>query len=315
MTSCMSFGKNIILNKFHRGYGTPRKRGSKEIHSRRTRDLYLAEFARFCFWLFNVMGYNPYMMMDEAAMYIQAYLDHLAWKGLRWATIHTALAALCKVFDRKMANYVIPVDHLAPIKGRIVTPASLEAEKKYPLEAKFCRVVGIRLDEYIKLTGRDFVRSHGLYWVIVRQGKGGKKQYQLIPKRWAAFVEKFFKRVGKDERVFDPKVMKALSTHRYRRELAREMYFTYKKILDTNPDAARIFEEMICKTMRRAGVDPNSKPDMRRLNKPYVTQGKVQESMKAQGMPTTYNRLALMMVAVYHLSHWRANVVVQNYMR
>lgn len=32
-------------------------------------------------------------------------------------------------------------------------------------------------------------------------------------------------------------------------------------------------------------------------------------------MPTVCNRLALMMVAGYHLPHWRANVVVQNYMR
>lgn len=121
--------------------------------------------------------------------------------------------------------------------------------------------------------------------------------------------------MGKDERVFDPKVMKALSTHRYRRELAQEMYFTYKNILETDPNAANIFKAMILKTMRRAHVDPSRKPDMQRLDKPYVTQGNVRQSMLDLGMPTTYNRLALMMVAVYHLSHWRANVVVQNYMR
>lgn len=306
---------HIILNMYREGYGQPRERGSKAIHSKRTRDIYRAAVRQFCRWLIDVKHCDPYMKMDDARMYIQEYLDCMGMRGLRWATIHTALAGLCKVFGCKMSNYVIRVEHLAPVKGRVETELARKAEKEHLLVAMFCRVVGIRRDECVKLTAKDFVYRHGLYWVIVRQGKGGKVQYQLIPKQWAAFVESFFLCAGKNERVFKAKELKNLPIHRYRRELAQEMYFLYLEILQNNPDAARIFEEMIRKTMQRAGVDPRSKPDMQRLSKPYHTQGQVRQSMIDLGMPTTYDRLALMMVAVYHLAHWRVNVVVQNYMR
>ncbi len=33
-----------------------------------------------------------------------------------------------------------------------------------------------------------------------------------------------------------------------------------------------------------------------------------------KGLPTEYNRLALMAVSVFHLSHWRLDVTVSNYL-
>lgn len=41
--------------------------------------------------------------------------------------------------------------------------------------------------------------------------------------------------------------------------------------------------------------------------------GNLQKAI-SEGKPTEYNRLALMAVSVLHLSHWRLDVTVTNYM-
>ena len=47
---------------------------------------------------------------------------------------------------------------------------------------------------------------------------------------------------------------------------------------------------------------------------PYVLRGKNREKAIAQEKPVTYNRLAMMMVSVFHLSHWRLDVTSVNYL-
>ena len=47
---------------------------------------------------------------------------------------------------------------------------------------------------------------------------------------------------------------------------------------------------------------------------PYVLRGKNREKAVSQGKPVTYNRLAMMMVSVFHLSHWRLDVTSVNYL-
>ena len=47
---------------------------------------------------------------------------------------------------------------------------------------------------------------------------------------------------------------------------------------------------------------------------PYVLRGKNREKAVSLGKPVTYNRLAMMMVSVFHLSHWRLDVTSVNYL-
>ena len=45
----------------------------------------------------------------------------------------------------------------------------------------------------------------------------------------------------------------------------------------------------------------------------YRLRGRNRELAIAAGFPTEYDRLALMAVSIYHLSHWRNDVSVANY--
>lgn len=47
---------------------------------------------------------------------------------------------------------------------------------------------------------------------------------------------------------------------------------------------------------------------------PYLLRGENREKAIRLGLPTEYNRLALMAVSVFHLSHWRLDVTVTNYL-
>ena len=48
--------------------------------------------------------------------------------------------------------------------------------------------------------------------------------------------------------------------------------------------------------------------------KPYFIRGENKKLAKEHGLPLVYDRLALMAVSVFHLSHWRLDVTVSNYM-
>lgn len=308
--------KHILDEQLKAGIGTPKVRGSDVLFSIGARDCYAANGFRFNKYLVEEKGLSPYVKVGVASEYVRDYLFHLDHAGYVRDTVRTAKFALRKIFGAEAADYTITTPKRPPKNGREETKTSREAERRHPYEAACARCIGIRRREYLALTGKDFIRdAHGLCWVYVANGKGGKEQYQFIPPQFADFVESFFLRVGKDEKVFKPSQLRGLQLHRYRRELAQFMYFYYLWILETEPEAEKIFKKRLLKAFRKAGVDPRSKPDMRRLDKLYHTQGQVRQSMIDLGMPTIYDRLALMMVAVFHLSHWRVSVVVQNYMR
>ena len=48
--------------------------------------------------------------------------------------------------------------------------------------------------------------------------------------------------------------------------------------------------------------------------RPYIVRGDNRKIALEKGYATEYNRLALMAVSVFHLSHWRTNVALTNYM-
>jgi hypothetical protein len=49
-------------------------------------------------------------------------------------------------------------------------------------------------------------------------------------------------------------------------------------------------------------------------DRPYQLRGENKTKAQALGLPVEYNRLALMCVSVFHLSHWRLDVTVTNYL-
>ena len=46
----------------------------------------------------------------------------------------------------------------------------------------------------------------------------------------------------------------------------------------------------------------------------YICRGGNAEALREQGREVSFDRLCLMAVSVFHLSHWRSDVTVKNYM-
>ena len=180
----------------------------------------------------------------------------------------------------------------------------------------FAQAAGLRRDEYVQLRGRDLVRIDGQIYVLVEQGKGGKRQYQLIDQEDAPVVERCFSGIGQNENVFSPSEMNnKINLHRFRREHAQEMYRRYLERIAADPAYRDELLGLVKEAFRRAGQDWRRNPDMRRLAVPYVCRGHVRRSLGNAGRSVSYDRLALMAVSVLHLAHWRCDVTVKNYMQ
>ena len=215
-----------------------------------------------------------------------------------------------------MWMYKISIPHLLSTKGREVPKSVLEAEKKHAIEAEYCRNVGARCEEFIELRGRNIIKIGKLTFVEIEHGKGGKYQLQLVRPGSEDFVESVHLSVGPNEKIFKhPSIIERLSTHRYRREGTSEMYLFIADDLKTHPDHRKIYEEMLLKRFRDFKVDPRTKPDMQILDVPYRPRGALREELEKKYGTTEFDRLALMIISVFWLSHWRTSVVMRNYMR
>lgn len=105
-------------------------------------------------------------------------------------------------------------------------------------------------------------------------------------------------------------------TQLIRREDAQEAYRKYEKEMEEDPQARQRYIEELEAAFKRANVDPKTKKDMQMLDVPYVPRGELRQDLKKiWGEKKEFDRVALMMVAVFHLSHWRVSVVMRNYMR
>lgn len=285
------------------------------IHSHCTLTNYLRAARRFAKWL-REQGYKSGLPMAEAIQHIQPYLDSLVARGLAPSTIHTEAAAVCKALGVHMRDYHYPKRITPPTKGRDPERiAAMEADPKFAEIIPFIGAVGIRRAEYLDLLGRDLVFRDGNCYVHVAQGKGGKEQYQLIDDGDVPIVEARFAGLGPNDPVFTPRELRGLNLHHYRRMHAREMYYNYLERMAADPHYRGELVEEIKYAFTRGGRNWRTNYDMRRLNRPYRPQRHVRSDMLAKGLPTEYDRVALMAVSVFHLSHWRTSVTVQHYMR
>ena len=302
---------------YRRGKGVPKSQDPdlENIHSVVTLDHYLNYADYYADWL-KSQGHKSGMAEAEAIEYIQEYIDYLVRENYRPTTIHTYTAGVCKALGVHMRDYDYPRRTTPPTKGRdLERIAEMEADPKFAEIIPLVKAIGIRRAEYLDLRGRDLVRRDGHCYVYVVQGKGGKAQYQLIDDCDVPVVEARFAGLGPDDPVFTPRELCGLNLHHYRRVHAQEMYDRYMSRMKADPNYRQeLIEEIKC-AFDRGGRNWRSNYDMRRLDKPYRPQRNVRADMIAKGLPTEYDRVALMAVSVLHLSHWRTSVAVQHYMR
>lgn len=186
----------------------------------------------------------------------------------------------------------------------------------------FAKVVGIRRHEYLALRGNNFKTDESGYpCVEITKGKGGKYQLQRLLPDEVKQVEAYFD--GSDRYVFSKAEMtNKLDLHRIRAEVAQRAYRYYTARLAFEPGYREQLEQEIqTRWERYRGTPPKGSKkkhdwiwDVSRVRGEYRIRGKNRKQAIANGLPVVYDRLAIMAVSVFHLSHWRCDVTVDNYL-
>lgn len=270
---------------------------------------------------------------EDCAEHIQDYADWLAAQGKSASTIHTYLAGVCRYFQIPMDKINKPrriVSENTRSRGEKDVDKRSDARREAsPRLYDFASAVGIRRREYRCLLGSDLVTDESGYLCVqVRRGKGGKHQDQRILPGDEMFIRSFFS--GKDEPVFTKKEMtNKIDLHHLRALQAQRAYQYYLNRLEKEPDYRKQLTQEIEKRWKRWNKDipPEAQKNLR-FQKPkkyktrepkivegyYIVRGKNRTLARKNGLPIKYDRLAVMAVSIYHLSHWRSDVTVCNYL-
>lgn len=202
------------------------------------------------------------------------------------------------------------------------------ADPKYRDFIEAAKHIGIRKDELCHLQGRDLVEYKGHLCVHVIKGKGGKEQYQRILPSHEQAVRDLFANKDRKEHLFAKDTKdNVINTHQYRREVAQEAYDYYKGIVSDSEASKGLYKALLAywKDMHPKSDYGSHKAYKDAYNRyredifsrgggEYRLRGANKERAKELGLPVVYNRLALAAVSAFHLSHWRLDVTVQNYM-
>ncbi|MEG0396485.1 MAG: hypothetical protein RR612_07130, partial [Oscillospiraceae bacterium] len=257
---------------------------------------------------------------------LQDYADYLAQKNLSADTIHTYISFPCVFFNIPMSEINKPKRMAASISrsrenGNNPQGVQQESELKYARLVAFQKCVGIRRAELAKLTGDNFKQDENGNWCIeVKKGKGGKYQLQRILPDDVDFVGKYFD--GSTSKVFSADEMNnKIDLHAMRGANARNAYEIYLKRCDTSAGRQRLQQELIDRYVRynkkyiKNGCRPAELAAFQNeMQGIYKLRGDCAAIAKQKERPLTYDKTALMAVSVFHLSHWRCDVTVRNYM-
>ena len=262
---------------------------------------------------------------EDCKKYIQEYIDYLAEKQ-KPSSVHTAAAAICSL-------HCIPLGDISKPK-RITSnytrgrPNNDRHERNdndlnnpaYSRLVEFQRRVGIRRSELARLTSDDFFERAGKFYCIVRRGKGGKRQEQLILREDVDFVKSYFTNTPTGERIFSKNEMKNhLNLHTLRAQCAKETYRFLENELRIHGEEYRKKLEAELRQMwqknninRKTGK-PKAFPEAR-LTGTYFLRGKSKEFAIKNNLPLFYDRLLVFYVSVFKLAHYRLGVTVQSYL-
>ncbi len=288
-----------------------------------------AAYMKECCTTFNDVQHDP-------VRHIERYVDHLISCGNSAATIHTKIAPLCRAFRLDMAEITNKPIRVVAQGSRALKGQSARSEREmqlpqYQRAAKLSREIGIREAELKRLTGADIRHNqYGELVVIVPKGKGGKYQEQVILPQYENDVLDAFARVKLQDKVFRAEEFsKNISYHRNRAELAKEAYsyycLNYNNYSQRLELANQLWDKFLTELQKQlaSGKLSSSEASARRskfayeLNnrdKPICLRKDNLHRAIDQGMPTKLDRLSVLAVSVNHLSHWRTDVTIANYL-
>ena len=297
------------------------------ISDRDTKKTYKTSIKRFCTWT-KEQNYTREDVLDNPQSYLQQYADNLKARGLSAATIHTYIAPCCKGLNIPLQHISKPdraIRDITRSRGGKNPRGRKDAEKpEYARLVAFQEAVGLRRAELEKLRGEDLQKRDGQLYIVARQGKGGKEQWQKILPKDAGTVAKTFEGIKKDEKVFSQEEMKnRIDLHGMRAAHARQTYDYYLTRIKQEPDYRMQLQEDL-KAYFREHHDPDHELDQAAYNRfcmdmsrnqgIYQMRGEARKLAEEMERPAIYDRVALMAVSVFHLAHWRLDVTICNYL-
>lgn len=255
---------------------------------------------------------------------LQTYEKESEAAGYSAATIHRRLAAPCKATNISMSEIEKPKRTSGKItrsrneKANRQGKREIESEK-YNRLVTFQKAVGIRRAELARLTATDLTEDESGYLCVnVAKGKGGKRQLQrLLPEDEGTVIE-IFQNADPEQKLFSKEEMQnKIDLHGLRREHAQRAYKYYADRLKNEPGYKYELRKELAARYRefhRSG-DSNKRFLHDIMNEEtYKLRGENRQKAIEQGKETEYNRLALMAISVFCLSHWRLDVTVTNYL-
>ena len=264
--------------------------------------------------------------LDECSAHIQDYADFLVVQGRSPSTIHTYLAGICRICGVPLADIQKPIRVVAE-NTRSRGMKAVDERKDAGREASprlydFAVIVGIRRNEYLHLTPDDLVfDDFGHPCVLVRKGKDGKRQLQrILPDELPAIKAVFDNPADAGHLFPKAEINNKIDLHHLRALRAQKMYRYYlDKIENEHGYRAQLINEIrhVWKhddeARKENGYKAKRWSDMK-VTGNYILRGNNRKLAKKHGLPLQYDRLALLAVSIFHLSHWRHDVTVANYL-
>lgn len=277
----------------------------------------------FSAWIKTEYGINkPSEARSRAVELVQAYEVRLEDAGKTPATIHGYLAPVCVGLGISLGDIQKP----KRTADTIVRGRNPEANPQGRREAQMERfkplmdlqqATGFRRAELGRLRGRDLQKDESGYWCIHTKGKHGKEQLQRILPEDLPGVMAAFRDVKPNQKVLSEEIMKnKINLHAVRADQGYRTYKYYKEKLENEPGYRQQCQwELIARYKAYAPETHSMKKFVHEIynETPYKLRGENKKKAIKEGKPIEYDRLALMMVSVFHLSHWRLDVTVTNY--
>ena len=255
---------------------------------------------------------------------------HRKARGYKPSSIHTMVAHVCLGLGLEMTGITPTGTALEKTKSTGINPRADRARHKTENQSivRFAEMVGGRRSAYSRLTGADFVTDRsGEYCVRFISDKGGKTQYQRIAPEDVDEVYRYFADKEADEPIFR-KIDRNLDLHGIRAEHARAEYERYAKICSTLEGRSEMRKQLWDRftdpkignkawLMAASKEKAKAKEDAFRremADGTYRLRTNNREAAILHDRPVEYDRLALLCVSVFALSHWRNEVTVKHYM-
>lgn len=265
-------------------------------------------------------------MLEECSAHVQDYADFLVAQGKSPSTIHTYLAGICRICGVPLADIQKPIRVVAEntrSRGMKAVDSRTDSSREAsPRLYDFACIAGIRRAEYLHLTPEDLVEDDfGHPCVLVRKGKGGKRQLQRILPEELPAIKVVFDAPADEQHLFSRDELKnKIDLHHLRAQRAQKMYRYYLDRIETETgyraqliSEIRHIWEQDDEARKSNGYRAKRWSDMK-VTGNYVLRGNNRKLAQKHGLPLQYDRLALLAVSVFHLSHWRHDVTVANYL-